>query len=176
MTHYHFISPVLKRSTKEIRILDENNIEVGSIQRYFNSKFSYFLDIFLSNFIVNVKAHDKTKMIVAKVEENVKWKDFIKFVRLNWNVTNELGTFKMIDRTKIKTHPEYELLINDLSYKINKDLGNKTIKIHNDAAQLVATIQYDKMIPPQRYTINIINPEVSIHTVACLSYVFILRN
>lgn len=177
MTQYHFVSPLLKRSTKQFSIYDENNQEIGYMQRYYKSKLSYILDMIFTGMFLNVKIQDKAGSVIAQTEEKVVLKNFISPTRQSWKVdTNKFGTFELKDKSKIKTHPRYEFFIDNLKYTLKKNFGDRKIYLLNNSEELVAEITYDKITPPQTFKIKINKPELDIHTIACLSYTLILRD
>lgn len=177
MSQIHFVSPALKRSTKEFPILNENNETIGYMQRFYTGKVSYILDYIFSGVFLNIKVLDQSKNLVAEAVEKVERKDWVIPTAQNWNVkTKNYGTLKLLEKTKINTHPRYEIHINNEQFKIKKDFGERTMYILNSSDQTIAEATFEEMILPKTYTVKVIKTEIDIYLIACLFYILILRD
>lgn len=177
MSQIHFVSPALKRSTKEFPILNENNETIGYMQRFYTGKVSHILDYIFTGMFLNIRVLDQSKNLVVETVENVERKDWVKFTRQNWNVkTKNYDNLKLLDRTKINTHPRYEIYINNEQFKMKKDFGGRTMYILNSSDKIISETTFEKMIPPITYKIKVIQPEIDIYLIACLFYILILRD
>ncbi|WP_299514279.1 hypothetical protein [uncultured Rummeliibacillus sp.] len=152
MSQIQFVSPALKRSTKDFPILNENNETIGYMQRFYTGKVSHILDYIFSGMFLNIRVLDLSKNVIAEAIEKVERKDYVKFTRQNWNVkTKHYGTLKLLDKTKINTHPRYEIYINNEPFKIKKDFGERTMYILNSSDQTIAEATFEKIITRTRY-------------------------
>ncbi|RIJ66958.1 hypothetical protein [Rummeliibacillus sp. POC4] len=177
MSQIQFVSPALKRSTKDFPILNENNETIGYMQRFYTGKVSHILDYIFTGMFLNIRVLDLSKNVIAEAIEKVERKDYVKFTRQNWNVkTKHYGTLKLLDKTKINTHPRYEIYINNEPFKIKKDFGERTMYILNSSDQTIAEATFEEMILPKTYTVKVIKPAIDIYLIACLFYILILRD
>lgn len=177
MSEYSFVSPVLKRSTKDFPIYDKEKKIVGYMQRYYRNKWTFLLDAVFTNMFLNVKVQNKDRKMLADAVENVKLKHFYTFTRQSWSISsNEEGTFLMEDKSKIKTHPRYEFELNGEKYLLKKNLGDRKVYLYNAQEQLIAEATFDKITPPQEYTVKFSNSNLDHYTAICLIYTLILRD
>lgn len=177
MSQIHFVSPALKRSTKGFPILNENNETIGYMQRFYTGKVSHILDYIFSGMFLNIRVLDLSKNVVAEAIEKVERKDWVIPTAQNWSVkTKNYGTLKLLDKTKINTHPRYEIYINNEPFKMKKDFGERTMYILNSSDQTIAEATFEKIIPPTIYTVKVIKPELDIYLIACLFYILILKD
>ncbi|GLJ01621.1 hypothetical protein OAS1_08690 [Bacillus sp. YKCMOAS1] len=96
-------------------------------------------------------------------------------LRSNWVIEcKDKGRLLLEDRTKIKINPTMKLIINDTIYYLKKDFSNRRVRLEN-SEQTIAEITYDKIIPPATVSIEKKQGDLSLHLIACLYYIFMLR-
>ncbi|KYC88508.1 tubby C-terminal domain-like protein [Heyndrickxia sporothermodurans] len=178
MNEYYFVSPLLKRTTKNIDLLDINNNRIGSIQRFYTNKFMFVLDTIFANMFVNVEVFDEKGSSMVKALERVTFKTAVIPTANLWNVsTHDNSVCILKDKTKIKTHPRYEFEVGDKIFRLKKNLVEKTTYLENkQTGNTIAEITYQTLIPPMTIKLRIIDPEIDVYTVACIYYVFSLRD
>nr|WP_155889697.1 hypothetical protein [Bacillus safensis] len=95
--------------------------------------------------------------------------------RSNWVIEcKDKGKLILEDRTKIKINPMMKLVIDDTTYYLKKGFANNRIRLEN-SEQTIAEITYDKIIPPATVSIEKKQGDLSLHLIACLYYIFMLR-
>ncbi|QGQ48023.1 hypothetical protein [Metabacillus sediminilitoris] len=174
MEIYTFKKPILKKSTKNIDIIDSEDQIIGSIQRYFRNKFEYIVDQIFDELSIHVRVFDKNGDLKVNAQEG----PFIKnFLKSKWDVNDkEYGEFQLVDHTKIKTNARLAYTIHNHHYKVEKDIYNKVTRIKDSSGKTICEITYDKPIPPKTITIKILSPVTDIYTIACIYYLFSLRD
>ncbi|MCB7162033.1 hypothetical protein LI071_15275 [Bacillus subtilis] len=173
---YSFRKPILKKSKKKINIFNENQTVIGSIQRFYKNKIEFIIDNIFDEFFVNIEVFDENQVSIAKATEILSVNTFL---RSKWKLEYN-GNKEMIisDITKIKTNPIFQITIGQNQYRLEKDFADKRVRIVNTEKECIATITYDKLIPPTTITINLNKDEeeLSITLISCIYYIFLLKD
>jgi hypothetical protein len=164
---FTFKNAIYRGSTKVLDVFDDNQKKTGSIQRFYRNKLQIISDfIFRNNFIINVNARDICNELVCEIIEIVSKETLL---RSKWNgISHNIGNFMLFDKTKITTNPRWEVQTSEGNYKIEKNLGNKSVFIRDSDGTIMAEIIYDKPIPPQNITIYLHTQKWSSLEVAAL--------
>ncbi|WP_342503017.1 hypothetical protein [Bacillus sp. FSL K6-1000] len=168
----YFKKPVIKKTTKCIPISNKEEITIGFIKRFYTNKVEKLIDHIFDEFYVNVEVMDSNSNMIVKATEN---KSLQSMLRSNWVIEcKDKGRLLLEDRTKIKINPMMKLIINDTIYCLKKDFSNRRVRLEN-SEQTIAEITYDKIIPPATVSIEKKQGDLSLHLIACLYYIFMLR-
>ncbi|MFP7368530.1 tubby C-terminal domain-like protein [Bacillus safensis] len=168
----YFKKPVIKKTTKCIPISNKEEITIGFIKRFYTNKVEKLIDHIFDEFYVNVEVMDSNSNMIVKAIEN---KSLQSMLRSNWGIEcKDKGRLLLEDRTKIKINPTMKLIINETIYYLKKDFSNKRVRLEN-SEQTIAEIKYDKIIPPVTVNIEKKQGDLSLHLIACLYYIFMLR-
>ena len=168
----YFKKPVIKKTTKCIPISNKEEITIGFIKRFYTNKVEKLIDHIFDEFYVNVEVMDSNSNMIVKAIEN---KSLQSMLRSNWGIEcKDKGRLLLEDRTKIKINPTMKLIINETIYYLKKDFSNKRVRLEN-SEQTIAEITYDKIIPPVTVNIEKKQGDLSLHLIACLYYIFMLR-
>lgn len=168
----YFKKPVIKKTTKCIPISNKEEITIGFIKRFYTNKVEKLIDHIFDEFYVNVEVMDSNSNMIVKAIEN---KSLQSMLRSNWVIEcKDKGRLLLEDRTKIKINPMMKLIINDTIYSLKKDFSNRRVRLEN-SEQTIAEITYDKIIPPATVSIEKKQGDLSLHLIACLYYIFMLR-
>ncbi|MCM2990774.1 hypothetical protein M3580_16375 [Bacillus safensis] len=168
----YFKKPVIKKTTKCIPIINKEDINIGFIKRFYTNKVEKLIDHIFDEFYVNVEVMDSYFNKIVTAVEN---KSLQSMFRSNWVIEcRDKGRLLLEDRTKIKINPTMKLVINDTTYYLKKDFANKRVRLEN-SEQTIAEITYDKIIPPATVSIEKKQGDLSLHLIACLYYIFMLR-
>ncbi|WP_144493829.1 hypothetical protein [Bacillus sp. WP8] len=168
----YFKKPVIKKTTKCIPISNKEEITIGFIKRFYTNKVEKLIDHIFDEFYVNVEVMDSNSNMIVKAIEN---KSLQSMLRSNWVIEcKDKGRLLLEDRTKIKINPMMKLIINETIYYLKKDFSNKRVRLEN-SEQTIAEITYDKIIPPVTVNIEKKQGDLSLHLIACLYYIFMLR-
>ncbi|OYN64608.1 tubby C-terminal domain-like protein [Bacillus safensis] len=172
MEYGYFKKPVIKKTSKCIPIMNKEDITIGFIKRYYTNKVEKLIDHIFDEFYVNVEVMDSNSNMIVRAIEN---KSLQSMLRSNWMIEcKDKGRLLLEDRTKIKINPTMKLIINDTTYYLKKDFSNKRVRLEN-SEQTIAEITYDKIIPPATVSIEKKQGDLSLHLIACLYYIFMLR-
>lgn len=175
MAVYTYKFPFYKGSTKLIDIYDEQQVKVGSFQRFYSGIIQKWIDRVLdSDFVINVSSVDATNELFCELKENMHWKSWL---RTSWNgQSSNLGDFVLIDKSKIKTEPRMEIHTSrGEKYFIYKHFGNRRTFIVNEAKVTLAEITYDKLLPPQTIIIDLKTEELHVLEVTAIYYLFAMK-
>ncbi|AMM99238.1 tubby C-terminal domain-like protein [Bacillus pumilus] len=168
----YFKKPVIKKTTKCIPIMNKEDLRIGCIKRFYTNKVEKLIDHIFDEFFVNIEVMDSNSNIIVTAIEN---KSFQSMFRSNWVIEcKDKGRLVLEDRTKIKINPTMSFIINDTTYYIKKDFANKRVRLEN-AKQTIAEITYDKIVPPAKVSMEKKQGDLSLHLIACLYYIFMLR-
>ncbi|WP_342500521.1 hypothetical protein MHH54_18295 [Bacillus sp. FSL K6-4563] len=168
----YFKKPVIKKTTKCIPIMNEENVRIGFIRRFYTNKVEKLIDHIFDEFFVNIEVMDSNSNIIVTAIEN---KSLPSLFRSNWVIECKgKGRLVLEDRTKIKLNPTMNLIINDNTYYLKKGFANKRVRLENQE-QTIAEITYDKIVPPAKVSIEKKQDDLSLHLIACLYYIFMLR-
>ena len=168
----YFKKPVIKKTTKCIPISNKEEITIGFIKRFYTNKVEKLIDHIFDEFYVNVEVMDSNSNMIVKAIEN---KSLQSMLRSKWAIEcKDKGRLLLEDRTKIKINPMMKLIINDTIYCLKKDFSNRRVRLEN-SEQTIAEITYDKIIPPATVSIEKKQGDLSLHLIACLYYIFMLR-
>ncbi|MGZ9698135.1 tubby C-terminal domain-like protein [Bacillus safensis] len=169
----YFKKPVIKKTTKCIPIISKDDINIGFIKRFYTNKVEKLIDHIFDEFFVNVEVMDSNANIIVKAIEN---KSLHSMFRANWVIEcRDNGKLLLEDRTKTKINPTMKFIINDTIYYLKKDFANKRVRVEN-LEQTIAEITYDKILPPATVSIEKKEGDLSLHLIACLYYIFMLRD
>lgn len=98
-------------------------------------------------------------------------------IRSEWNVfSDHFGKFILRDKTRIKSNPCLEFTINNTVYQLKKDFADRVTRLEKSNNEIIALVTYDKLVPPQTITLEIMNDEMYIYTLSCIYYLFTLRD
>lgn len=129
------------------------------------------IDYIFDEFYVNVEVMDSNSNMVVTAIEN---KSLQSMFRSNWVIEcKDKGKLILEDRTKIKINPMMKLVI-DTTYYLKKGFANNRVRLES-SEQTIAEITYDKIIPPATVSIEKKQGDLSLHLIACLYYIFMLR-
>ncbi|MGG0027042.1 hypothetical protein ABEX92_04040 [Bacillus safensis subsp. osmophilus] len=168
----YFKKPLIKKMTKCIPIINKEDITIGFIKRFYTNKVEKLIDHIFDEFYVNVEVMDSNSNMIVRAIENKSLKSML---RSNWMIEcKDKGRLLLEDRTKIKINPTMKLIIKDTTYYLKKDFPNKRVRLEN-SEQTIAEITYDKIIPPATVSIEKKQGDLSLHLIACLYYIFMLR-
>ncbi|WP_144468136.1 tubby C-terminal domain-like protein [Bacillus pumilus] len=168
----YFKKPVMKKTTKCIPVFNNEDIKIGLIQRFYKNKAERIFDHILDEIFVNVEVMDANSNTIVKATENISLKSMY---RSSWIIDcKDKGRLVLEDRTKIKTNPMMKLIINNDIYYLKKDFADKRVRLE-DSNQIIAEITYDKILPPATVSIEKKHSDLSVHLIACLYYIFMLR-
>ncbi|UUD42653.1 tubby C-terminal domain-like protein [Bacillus pumilus] len=168
----YFKKPVMKKTSKCIPITNKEGVEIGLIKRFYKNKVERVIDHIFDEFFVNVEVMDSNSNTIVKAIENISLKSMY---RSNWVIEcKDKGRFLLEDRTKMKTNPTMNLIINDTTYYLKKDFADRRVRLE-DSEQTIAVITYDKIMPPATVSIEKKQGDLSVHLIACLYYIFMLR-
>lgn len=168
----YFKKTVMKKTTKCIPIINKEGVPIGFIKRFYKNKVERILDHIFDEFFVNVEVMDANLNTVVKATENL---SFRSMYRSNWSIEcKEKGRLIFEDQTKIKTNPTMRFIINDTTYYLKKGFADKRVRLE-DSKQTIADITYDKIIPPATVSIEKRQGDLTLHLIACLYYIFMLR-
>lgn len=168
----YFKKPVIKKTTKCIPIINKEDITIGFIKRFYANKVEKLIDHIFDEFYVNVEVMDSNSNMIVRAIEN---KSLQSMLRSNWMIEcKDKGRLLLEDRTKIKINSTMKLIIKDTTYYLKKDFSNKRVRLEN-SEQTIAEITYDKIIPPATVSIEKKQGDLSLHLIACLYYIFMLR-
>lgn len=174
MNRYHYVSPIYRKSRKKFALTDSNGNRVGDIQRHYNSTLHYVVDNVFNDYLVNVEVFNNEGRSMSKAIEIWSLKTM---TSSEWNVdSTNFGRFVLKDRTKIKTNPSMEFVIDNKVYLLKKDFMDRTTKLTCSSDRDIALITYNKVIPPRTITIELLDDEVDVYTLACIYYLFSLRD
>ncbi|WP_449290012.1 tubby C-terminal domain-like protein [Paenibacillus melissococcoides] len=168
------MKPILRKSRKKIAITDFKGNKIGSIQRIYNSGLHFIFDNIFDEFWVNVEVFNEDEKPVIKASEVFSLKTII---RSEWNVfSDHFGKFILRDKTRIKSNPCLEFTINNTVYQLKKDFADRVTRLEKSNNEIIALVTYDKLVPPQTITLEIMNDEMDIYTLSCIYYLFTLRD
>ncbi|SYX86196.1 conserved protein of unknown function [Paenibacillus alvei] len=174
MPRYQYVSPIYRKSRKKFALTDANGNRVGDIQRHYNSTLHYVVDNVFNDYLVNVEVFNNEGRSMSKAIEIWSLKTM---TSSEWNVdSTNFGRFVLKDRTKIKTNPCMEFVIDNKVYLLKKDFMDRTTKLTCSSDRDIALITYNKVIPPRTITIEPLDDEVDVYTLACIYYLFSLRD
>ncbi|MGN7435139.1 tubby C-terminal domain-like protein [Bacillus safensis] len=168
----YFKKPVIKKTTKCIPIINKDGVNIGFIKRFYTNKVEKLIDYIFDEFYVNVEVMDSNSNMVVTAIEN---KSLQSMFRSNWVIEcKDKGKLILEDRTKIKINPMMKLVIDDTTYYLKKGFANNRVRLES-SEQTKAEITYDKIIPPATVSIEKKQGDLSLHLIACLYYIFMLR-
>lgn len=168
----YFKKPVIKKTTKCIPIINKEDVTIGFIKRFYTNKVEKLIDHIFDEFYVNVEVMDSNSSMIVRAIEN---KSLQSMLRSNWVIEcKDKGRLLLEDRTKIKTNPTMKLIINNDTYYLKKDFADKRVRLEG-SNQTIAEITYDKILPPATVRIEKKQVDLSLHLIACLYYIFMLR-
>ena len=174
MSEYSFEIPILKGSRRKIDIINAEKQRVGTIQRFYKNKLKFLIDNILDQFFVNVEVFNTEGHSMIKATEVISLETL---VQSQWDVQScSDDIFNIKDRTKIKTNPVLEFKTTESIYKLQKGFADKRFRVLNPNAEVIAEITYDKLLPPRTITIRILKAEINVFTIACIYYIFTLRD
>lgn len=176
MPRYQYVSPIYRKSRKKFALTDANGNRVGDIQRHYNSTLHYVVDNVFSDYLVNVEVFNNEGRSMSKAIEIWSLKTMI---RSEWNVDSKhVGRFVLKDKTRVKPNPSMEFVIDNKVYLLKKDFMDRTTKLTclSESDRDIALITYNKVIPPRTIRIELLDDEVDVYTLACIYYLFSLRD
>lgn len=175
MPRYQYVSPIYRKSRKKFALTDADGNRVGDIQRHYNSTLHYVVDNVFSDYLVNVEVFNNEGRSMSKAIEIWSIKTM---TSSEWNVdSTNFGRFVLKDRTKIKTNPCMEFVINNKVYLLKKDFMDRTATLISSSDRDIALITYDKILPPRTITIELLlDDEMDVYTLSCIYYLFSLRD
>ncbi|WP_420901792.1 tubby C-terminal domain-like protein [Paenibacillus alvei] len=174
MTHFHYVAPIYRKSSKKFALIDANGNRIGDVQRHYNSTLHHIVDNIFSDYLVNVEVFDTEGRAMSKAIEVWSLKTMI---RSEWKVdSNRLGKFVLRDKTMIKTNPCMEFAIDNKVYSLKRDFMDRTTTLKNSSDRVTALITYDRIFPPRTFTIELFDDEMDIYTLSCIFYLFSLRD
>lgn len=135
MKMYHYKRPLLKLSASSISILDNTGNSIGSIKRTFRNRLSKGLCWVFDNWELSFAGHDTKSGTGIKIMDSNIW-----FGRTKWYVCivkdGIENKFLLQDKSKIKTHPRLQFMIDSQNYEVSKDLLNRKTKIVNSTSNI----------------------------------------
>ncbi|MCY7432670.1 hypothetical protein MCZ49_13170 [Bacillus safensis] len=169
----YFKKPVIKKTTKCIPIINKDGVNIGFIKRFYTNKVEKLIDYIFDEFYVNVEVMDSNSNMVVTAIEN---KSLQSMFRSNWVIEcKDKGKLILEERTKIKINPMMKLVIDDdTTYYLKKGIANNRVRLES-SEQTIAEITYDKIIPSATVSIEKKQGDLSLHLIACLYYIFMLR-
>lgn len=174
MTHFHYVAPIYRKSRKKFALIDANGNRIGDIQRHYNNTFHHIVDNIFSDYLVNIEVLDKEGRSMSKAVEVWSLRTMI---RSEWNIDSKnFGRFVLRDRTKVKTNPCMEFVIDNKVYSLKRDFMDRTTKLKCSSDKDIALITYDKIFPPRTITIELLDDEMDVYTLSCIFYLFSLRD
>ncbi|MEH7794656.1 tubby C-terminal domain-like protein, partial [Bacillus safensis] len=163
---------VIKKTTKCIPIINKDGVNIGIIKRFYTNEVEKLIDYIFDEFYVNVEVMDSNSNMVVTAIEN---KSLQSMFRSNWVIEcKDKGKLILEDRTKIKINPMMKLVIDDTTYYLKKGIANNRVRLES-SEQTIAEITYVKIIPPATVSIEKKQGDLSLHLIACLYYIFMLR-
>lgn len=176
MPIFTYKMPIYKGNTNKIQVFNGQKEVVGYIERSYSGFIQRSLDFILNNeYIINVNSYSATNDLFTEITE-----EFGRgiLVRSKWKCSSvNLGNFTVLDKTKIKTNPTFELTSsNGDKFIIKKDFADKRVAILKENGGEVALITYDKIIPPRTIKIKILSQDLHFLEVAALHLLFDIKD
>lgn len=149
------VLPMWNYSSKQIEIIDSDNVQVGFIQRKYKNfwnKLIHYSPLTLS-FLETVNINGENSDNQLKIREQSFKSNLTK---LKWDIflkdNNKEIKLLLEDKTKISTNPRMVYHKNNKEYLFKIDIFNRTCEINlND--NTCATIRMDKKIPASLRTV-----------------------
>ncbi|KJB86016.1 hypothetical protein AZ66_21285 [Paenibacillus sp. E194] len=164
----------IAKTEKKFALTDAYGNRVGEIQRHYNSTLHYVVDTIFSDYLINAEVFDNKGRSMSKAVEA--W-SLQTMIRSEWNVDSKhVGRFVLKDKTRVKPNPSMEFVIDNKVYLLKKDFMDRTTKLTCSSDRDIALITYNKVIPPRTITIELLDDEMDVYTLACIYYLFSLRD
>lgn len=178
MKKYYFNQPLFKNNTEKKPIIDDEGKILGYIQRIFSNKSHFIFGLIFNDLFLHLNVYDEHNRLIIKIREklNLSIKDIF---RSKWEYTNikfPNKIQKLKDETMIKTNPSIIFEFNDEIYRINGDIGDRTIRVFNEDNRIIATINAYKIVPTKSVEIKLYEENgVDILTLCAFYYLFDLN-
>jgi hypothetical protein len=161
--NYNFVQPFLKQSTKIHEITDEQNEVIGRVQRFYESKFQFLIDLIIDGFFLNIKVYDKKSNIRVQAHQK------LTIIRDSWDIYKNNKKYTLQCITKIKTNPRFLFFYNDKKFLIYQDFLDKYIRIKDcDTDKIISEYEYKTLTPPRKVSIRILDSIIDIYLAICL--------
>ena len=170
-TFYYTDSLLIKNSTKQLEIYNQDNKKIGYIQRVFTNKLEYMVDLMFHNWFLHVTTTD------VEGNKQAEAKSILLTNRSKWNVSyqTDKGASSLLlkDIAKINLAHDFSFVMDDVTYLIKRNMLNHTTHVLSERKK-IAEITFDKLLPPRRHTIELYDESFNIFLLITLYHTFIL--
>ncbi|MGG0150957.1 tubby C-terminal domain-like protein [Bacillus mycoides] len=163
---------LVKNSTKQLDIYNQENKKLGYIQRVFTNKLEYIVDLIFHNWFLHVTTTD--------IEGNKKAeaKSILLTNRSKWNVLyqTDKGASSLLLKAvaNISIAHDFSFVMNDITYLIKRNMLDHTAYILSEHKK-IAEITFDKLLPPRIHTIELYDESFNIFLLITLYHTFTLH-
>ncbi|PZD97338.1 hypothetical protein DNH61_03020 [Paenibacillus sambharensis] len=175
MKTFHYTLPVVKLSSAWITIYagDENGEPAGSIRRCYRNRLSQLICWAMDSYDMNIEGQDANHAQAVQLIDRHIW-----LGRNKWNAAilenGQETSAQVNDITKIKLNPRFEILWEDRTLDLTRELlHRRTVVTERESGLEIAVIQFGKGLDYRRRSITINEEGLCPILTACLDYLMV---